>query len=235
LADEAFAAVEDVWPDDADGADVDAAFVAVAVDEVVVDGVAVDEVVVDGVAVDEVIVDEVVVDETDTGEADDDDAGEDEAGDEAAAEEDAVVLLLLLAVPLALLVALGCEDALAEELLAGVELFGVLAAAVLTVEVAAFCSFVAAAVFADEADSEELPTCRDALSLPPSFSITSTQMWSSRYGSEKSPSLKSSRSSFWWLPVLSIAQSTGPFQLSLFPSNMFSLNRTASSAASRRV
>jgi len=194
LADEAFAAVEDVWPDDADGADVDAAFVAVAVDEVVVDGVAVDgvavdEVVVEGFAVDEVIVDEVVVDETDTGEADDDDAGEDGAGDEAAAEEDAVVLLLLLAVPLALLVALDCEDALAEELLAGVELFGVLAVAVLTVEVAAFCSFVAAVVFADEADSEELPTCRDALSLPPSFSITSTQKWSSRYGLEKSPSL----------------------------------------------
>jgi hypothetical protein len=167
------AAADEVWPDDADVVD-DAAF--------------------DAVAVDEVAVDDVAVDEADAGEVDDEDTGEDEAEDEGeeevAAKEEAVVLLLLLAVLLALFVAaLDCEDVPADELLAGVEIFGVLALVVLTTEAAALCSFVIVAIFADELDNDELPIGKDSLSSPDPFSITSTQRWSSRYGLERSPSL----------------------------------------------
>lgn len=158
------AAADEFWPDDANDVD-DAAS--------------------DAVAVGEVDVDEVAVDEVDTGEVDDDEytgEGEAEEGaeDEVAAADGADVLLLLLAVLLALFVAaLDCEDVPADEPLAAVELFGVLALAVLTTEAEALCSFVIAAVFADELNDDELPTGKDSLSLPAPFSVTSTQRWSS--------------------------------------------------------
>jgi hypothetical protein len=167
------AAADEFWPDDANDVG-DAASDAVAVGEV---------------DVDEVAVDEVAVDEGDTGEVDDDEyTGEDEdeeeteegAEDEVAAADGADVLLLLLAVLLALFVtALDCEDVPADEPLAAVELFGVLALAVLATEAAALCSFVIAAVFADELNDDELPTGKDSLSLPAPFSVTSTHRWSS--------------------------------------------------------
>lgn len=162
------AAADEFWPDDANDVD-DAAS--------------------DAVAVGEVNVDEVAVDEVDTGEVDDDEytgegeaEGETEEGaeDEVAAADGADVLLLLLAVLLALFVAaLDCEDVPADEPLAAVELFGVLALAVLATEAAALCSFVIAAVFADELNDDKLPTGKDSLSLPAPFSVTSTQRWSS--------------------------------------------------------